>query len=323
MRSPPAARPGISRGVFVVALALAACRRADRSEYQGYVEGEYVHVAAALAGRLDAMSVARGDQTTVGAPLFALESAREAAAVEEAEAQIAATQATLADLRLGRRAPELDVTRAELDEARADERRSATRLARDEAQVAIGGIAQQQVDDARAQHDADLARVRALEGKLAVAELPSRDDQVHAQEAAVGAARAALEQARWSLDQKTVASPRAGAVVDTLYRQGEWVSAGNPIVRLLPPENVKVRFFVPETIVGGLTIGRSASVGCDGCGADIAVTITYVASEAEYTPPVIYSNETRAKLVFMVEARPALDSATRLRPGQPVSVTLR
>ena len=95
------------------------------------------------------------------------------------------------------------------------------------------------------------------------------------------------------------------------------------MVRLLPPGNVKVRFFVPQAEIGAIAPGRAATVHCDGCAADVPVTVTFVSTEAEYTPPVIYSNETRAKLVFMVEARPSSADATKLRPGQPVSVTLR
>lgn len=325
MNTHPPACAGIVRPsqLVVLALALAACRRTEIKDHQGYVEGEYVHVAAALAGRLDVLSVARGDEIAVGAPLFALESAREAASVSEAEARLSAAEATLSDLRVGKRIEELDVTRAGLAEARADERKSATRLARDDAQYAIGGIARQQLDDAIADHEADLARVRSLESEVAVGELPSRSDQLAAQEAQVAAARAAIVQARWSLDQKTVTAPRTGSVVDTLYRAGEWVGAGIPVVRMLPPENVKVRFFVPETLVGALKVGGSASVHCDGCDGDIAVKITFVANEAEYTPPVIYSNETRSKLVFLVEAHPQARDAVKLHPGQPVSVKLQ
>jgi len=112
-------------------------------------------------------------------------------------------------------------------------------------------------------------------------------------------------------------------VVDTLYREGEWVAPGSPVIRLLPPKNVKVRFFVPERIVGGLEPGRKVLLHCDGCAADVAAEVNYIADEPEYTPPVIYSNETRAKLVFMVEARPSIENAGRLRPGQPVAVTLK
>jgi HlyD family secretion protein len=91
---------------------------------------------------------------------------------------------------------------------------------------------------------------------------------------------------------------------------------------MLPPQYVKVRFFVPQTIVGGLAVGRNVSIRCDGCPADVPGTLSYVSTEAEFTPPVIYSNETRGKLVFMIEARPSADSATKLNPGQPVSVRL-
>ena len=137
------------------------------------------------------------------------------------------------------------------------------------------------------------------------------------------AARALASQWAWRLSQKEVAATQAGLVVDTLYREGEWVPAGRPVVRLLPPQNVKVRFFVRETEVGAIQPGRKVLMHCDGCAADVAGTVSYLADAPEYTPPVIYSNETRAKLVFMVEARPAPDAAQALRPGQPVTVTLQ
>ena len=101
------------------------------------------------------------------------------------------------------------------------------------------------------------------------------------------------------------------------------MAAGSPVVRMLPPANVKVRFFVPQAVVGSLASGRPVAIQCDGCGAEIPAAISYISNEAEFTPPVIYSNETRSKLVFMVEARPSPDNATRLHPGQPVSVTLK
>jgi len=165
--------------------------------------------------------------------------------------------------------------------------------------------------------------VRELSGQLDVSRLPAREDQIRAQSAQVAAARAALSQSNWRLDQKQVVATLAGIVSDTLYREGEWVPAGSPVVRMLPPKNVKVRFFVPEIIAGGLKPGRSLSVRCDGCETDVPATLSYVSNEPEYTPPVIYSNDTRAKLVFMVEARPTVENAPKLRPGQPVAVTLR
>jgi len=312
------------RAVLVALVAaLAACSNGAPAGYQGYVEGEFVNVASPISGRLDQLAVKRGDEIATNARLYALEAVSEAAAQKQAAEQVKAAEAQLADLRQGRRPPEQDVTRAQLAQAQVDEKRAATQLARDEAQFRIGGIARAQLDDSRSAYAAAQARVAQLGSELAVAQLPSRTEQIKAQAAQVEAARAALAQATWKLDQKAVHAMQAGRIYDTLYREGEWVPAGGPVVRMLPPGNVKVRFFVPQTLVGSLATGRAVAIQCDGCGADIPATLTYVSTEAEYTPPVIYSNETRSKLVFMVEARPAPESAARLHPGQPVTVLLK
>jgi HlyD family secretion protein len=321
----PLAAFALCRTVVALALvaALAACGNSAPPGYQGYVEGEFVNVASPIAGRLDQLSVKRGDTVAVNARLYALEAVSEAAAQRQAQEQVKAAEAQLADLRAGRRPPEQDVTRAQLAQAEVDAQRAATNLARDEAQLRVGGIARAQVDDDRSALAAAQARVAQLRSELTVAQLPSRTQQIEAQAAQVAAARAALEQATWKLDQKSVLATKAGSVYDTLYREGEWVAAGSPVVRMLPPANVKVRFFVPQTAVGGIAVGRAIVLQCDGCGADIPATVSYVSSEAEFTPPIIYSNETRDKLVFMIEARPSADSAAKLHPGQPVSVTLK
>ena len=306
----------------LVAAALAAgCGREARDVFQGYAEADYVDVATAEPGQLESLGAAKGDAIAAGAPLFALEAAREAAALRQAQEQLAAAQAQLQDLRQGKRPPELDVVRAQLEQARAEATRAGAERARDAAQFASGGIAQAQLDRSQAAADAAAARVRELERQLEVAQLPARTDQIAAQEAQEAAAQAAVEQAAWRLGQKTVAAPVAGQVFDVLYQPGEWVAAGRPVVRLLPPGNVKIRFFVPETALGALAVGQALAVRCDGCADGIPAKITYISPEAEYTPPIIYSNETRSKLVFMVEARP-LDGAN-LHPGQPLEVALR
>ena len=307
----------------VLAALVASCSDPVPPGYQGYVEGEFVNVASPIAGRLDQLSVKRGDAIAVNAPLYALEAVSEAAAQRQAQEQVKAAEATLADLRAGRRVPEQDVTRAQLVQAEVDLARAATNVARDEAQFRIGGIARAQLDDTRSAQAAAQARVAQLRSELTVAQLPSRNEQIQAQSAQVAAARAALDQATWKLDQKSVRASKPGRVYDTLYREGEWVAAGSPVVRMLPPANVKVRFFVPQTLVGSLATGRAVAIQCDGCPANIPAAISYVSNEAEFTPPVIYSNETRSKLVFMVEARPSAEAAATLHPGQPVSVMLQ
>ncbi len=301
-------------------LLAAGCGKPDTDTWQGYIEGEFVSVASPFAGRLDTLSVQRGQQVAQGAALFALESDDERAARQQAEDQLRAAEAQLQDMKTGKRPVEVDVSRAQLAQAQAQAQRSAAALRRDERQFEIGGIAQAQLDESRAQARSDAARVRELQRDIDVARLPGRDAQQAAQAAQVAAARAALAQADWKLSRKTVAATQAGLVYDTPYRLGEWVPAGSPVVRMLPPGNVKVRFYVPEAVVGALRNGQAVQVRCDGCAAPVAASITYVANEAEYTPPVIYSNETRSKLVFLVEARPSAADATKLRPGQPVEV---
>jgi len=315
--------PRAALALLIAALAVGGCSGDKPSGYQGWVEGEYVHVASPIGGRLERLFVQRGQSIEAKAALFKLESEDEAAAKRQADEQLKASQAQLADLRVGKRIPELEVVRAQLVQAQAAEAQAAQQLQRDEAQLDAGGIARAQRDDSRANLEIKSARVRELAGQLQVSRLPAREEQIRAQDAQVAAARATSSQSAWRLGQKQVAAAQAALVVDTLYREGEWVPAGSPVVRLLPPNNVKLRFFVPEAVAGAIQPGRQVVVRCDGCPADVTATVSYVANEPEYTPPVIYSNETRAKLVFLVEARPAVDGAARLRPGQPVAVTLR
>lgn len=139
-------------------------------------------------------------------------------------------------------------------------------------------------------------------------------------EAALRTAEAKLQSSETNLARRKVASPAAGTVQEVYFRIGEIVAAGRPVVSLLPPGNVKVRFFVPEAMLPTLSLGETVGVSCDGCAANLTAQISFIADTAEYTPPVIYSLEERSKLVFLVEALPKQPEA--LRVGQPVSVSL-
>jgi HlyD family secretion protein len=306
-----------------LALFCLSCSSPHPESYQGYVEGEFVYLSSSQPGQLAHLAVSRGVQVTAGAPLFTLEAVEETAAQQQARGQLAAAEAQLADLQTGKRPPEVAVTRAQLVQAQASAEKSARQRERDETQYRAGGISQEQLEASRAQAESDAARVRELQSQVEVARLPAREQQLRAQADQVQAARAALAQADWRLEQKTVAAPKAGLVYDTLYREGEWVAAGDPVVRMLPPANIKVRFFVPETRLGSLALGSKVSLHCDQCPSDVRAIISFISSEAEYTPPVIYSNETRGKLVYMIEAHPAIADAPKLHPGQPLQVQLR
>jgi len=306
-----------------LALIIPGCSSKPSNRYEGYVEGKFVYVASPQAGRLTHLSVNRGETVAVSRPLFSLDREPEAAAARQAEQMVRVSQARLADLQTGKRPPEIDVTRAQLMQALAEKKKSIDILKSYESQYAAGGVSFTDLITARAAVETNTALVRQIESELVVAALPARDEQLKAQAEQVAADRAALEQATWKLQQKEIVSPRDGLVFDTLYREGEWVAAGNPVVQVLPPENLEVRFFVPEPLVGKLKLGQGVSVHCDGCASDIPATVTFISTQCEYTPPVIYSNENRSKLVFLVIAKPPVDKAVALHPGQPLEVTLQ
>ncbi|HEY2676946.1 MAG TPA: HlyD family efflux transporter periplasmic adaptor subunit [Steroidobacteraceae bacterium] len=300
-----------------------ACSGSGPPTYQGYVEGEFVYLSSSQAGHLERLAVSRGQPVNAGDPVFSLEAIDERAAQLQAQEQLAAAEAQLADIKTGKRPPEIAVIRAQLAQGEALAQKSAQQRERDEIQYRAGGVSREQLEASLAQASSDAAHVSELQSQLDVARLAGREQQLIAQTNQVQAARAVLAQANWRLNQKTVAAPKSGLVYDTMYREGEWVAGGSSVVSMLPPENIKVRFFVPETVLGGLSAGRKVSLHCDGCTADIAAAITYISLQAEYTPPVIYSNETRGKLVYMIEAHPTPQDAPKLHPGQPLAVQLQ
>jgi len=305
-------------------LLLLGCEKAADSAWQGYVEGEFVLLASPYAGQLQKLHVRRGDAVDKGKPVFALEQESERAARAEAEERLRSAQARVENLAQGRRAPEVEALRAELKQAQAALELSQITLAREEMLLKTEATPRARYDDARGALERDKARVAAAEAQLRSALQPlGRDAERKAAEAEVKATRAAVAQAAWRLEQKSVIAPVAARVQDTFFVEGEWVPAGRPVASLLPPGNVKVRFYVPETILGGLQTGKEVEMHCDGCPAPVAAKITFISSQAEYTPPVLYSRDSRGKLLFLVEARPAPADGAKLRPGQPVDVKLK
>jgi HlyD family secretion protein len=307
--------------IVLATLALAGCSRPAPAGFQGYLEGEFVYVASPLAGRLEKLAVAKGAPVTAGTVLFTLEHSAEGSAQQQAADQLRAAEARLEDLRKGSRPSELAALEARREQARAAAELSQLDLARQENLFKTQVIAVSDFDRARLSHEQHVRAVDELTAQLATARLGARSDAIAAAAADVSAATAAKARADWNVDQKTQAAPRAGLIFDTLYREGEFVAAGNPVVVLLPPENLKVRFFVPEAEFAALTAGAAVRVALSGRPTPLAAHVTYLSPQPEYTPPVLYNRANRAKLVFMVEA--GFDaSAADLHPGQPVDVTL-
>lgn len=319
----PSYRRLVCRGVVPLALlaVAAGCNNSDPNLVQGYVEGEYVYVASPLPGALEALSVQRGTQVKEGDPLFALDSAAEQAARDEAERRLAQARATLDDAKKGKRPTEIEALKAQLKQARAALKLAESEFARHEALMSVpGATAELEFDRARSARDQQRQRVAELEADLTTARLGSRGDLVIAAEAEVRAREAALAKAEWDLSQKRQLAPKSGLVFDTLYREGEWVAAGRPVVALLPPQNVKVRAFVPQAKIGTIRLGDQVAVNMDSVAQPVVGTVSFISPRVEYTPPVIYSRESRDKLVFMIEATFDPQVAADLHPGQPVDV---
>lgn len=298
---------------------LPACDKAPEDRLLGYVEGDYVYMALPESGRLTDIHVVRGDRVAVGAPLFALDDTAERAQLAKAEADLAEAEKTLADLRQGERPEELAVIQAQLDSALASLMLSEPRVKRRRQLVKDNVVGVEDLDAAEASILEDRGRIAEMNARLAAAKLPARADRIAAQEAAVAAFRAAVGEAQWSLDERRAAAPSSASIEDVYFRLGEEVAGEQAVLQMLPPENIKLRLYVPEPELGLFATGQRLDIACDGCPPGLTAAIAFIAAKAEYTPPVIYSETSRTKLVFLIEAKPdGAPAGFQWHPGQPV-----
>lgn len=268
--------------IISLAMLAAACGRETSNVLQGYGEADYIYLASQDAGVVGELFVREGDTVVAGARVFRLDPNRLNYGAESAQAQRAAATAAI-------RTAQAQATLAQQNYARS-------------AQLADRGFY------SRARLDADRASLDVANAQLA---------QARRQAAAAGAETGL---ARQRLEDLAGAAPLAGTIQQIFHRQGEVVAAGQPIAALLTPENMKVRFFAPEAMLTQLPVGARLLVSCDGCAQPVEAHVSFVATEPQFTPPVIYSLDQRAKLVFLVEAR--FGGATPIRPGMPVDVRI-
>jgi len=315
-------RPSILITMTAALLLVAACDGRKEGTYQGYAEGEYVRVGPIDGGLIGAIPVKRGDKVAEGSLLFQLEQTAEVAAQAQAAAQLAEARSTYQNLLKGLRAPELAQIEASRASAAATLNKAQLDFSRTQKLHADGNVSKAALDSARAARDAAAASVRELDAKLATGKLAARQDEIDAAEAAVQAAQAALDQANWRLSRREGHAPQGGVVEDVFFRVGEFASATQPVVSILPPENIKIRFFVPEPELGRLHVGDKVALACDGCPTGLTGRVRFISTQAEFTPPVIYSEQSQSKLVYMAEAWPDTKPEA-FHPGQPVRVTLQ
>ncbi|OCW57794.1 HlyD family secretion protein [Hoeflea olei] len=287
----------------------------------GYVEGEYVLVAPIEAAQIVDLAVVRGDRIAADQPLGRLERRDAEIAVAQAEAALAQARSQLANLKQGKRPEEIASIEAALGSARAQAAEAGRVLNRQKDLLSQGISTQATFDSASTTLELAQAKVAELEANLAVARLPARSDEINAAQAAVGQAEAVRESAEWRLAKRTLSIPRAGVVSDIIRNAGEVAGPQAPVLSVLPDGALKLRLYVPEPALSSLRVGTHLQVRCDGCGEGMTATISYISTDPEFTPPVIYSLENRQKLVYLVEARPD-DDAWALAPGQIVDVVL-
>ncbi len=311
------------RRLLVLAVLIGGCEKPPVPAYQGYVEGEYLYLSAPQAGYLKSLDAARGSRVTAGQALFAIATDPDSQALAEAEARTGSAREKVENLKEPRRAPEIATLQANLQAAQASLRLARSRLQQQEALAKAKFVSQAALDEARSAFEQASAQVEANRQQLATYRATlGRQSEVRGAEADLRAAAALAEQKRWVVERKAVSAPSAGEVSETYYRPGEWVPAGAAVASLLPDARRRLRFYVPETALATLKLGQKIEAGCDGCAAPIRATIDFIAAQAEYTPPVIYSRGSREKLVFRVEAAPDAEQAASLRPGLPVDVRL-
>lgn len=265
-----------------LALLVSACGERAVGVLQGYGEADYIYLSAQDPGVVRELMVREGDRVEAGARVFSLDADRLSYSAQSAEAQRAAAAAAV-------NTAQADATLAQRNFARGLE-------------LFERGFYP------RARLDADRASRDAANARLAQARREA------------GAAGAQTELAQERVSDLAGVAPLGGTIEQIFHRQGEVVNAGEPIAALLAPENMKVRFFAPEALLSQLGVGARVLVSCDGCGEARAATVSFVAREPQFTPPVIYSLDQREKLVFLVEAR--LDAPGPVRPGMPVDVRL-
>ena len=314
--------PGRSIVVVLVCSAwLAGCHQADEDRrLLGYVEADWVYVAAPQAGWIVERPVAAGSRLVRGDLLFRLDAQTEYAALREAEATVREATAQEQDLATGSRPAEIDVLAAQLAEAEAALDRVRVKRDRIVPLAGKGLESESRADEMDADMVVAAARVETVKREIAAALDSGRPAMRAAAAARLDAARAALTATIYRLEQRSVRAAVDGKVEEVFLEPGEFATAGAPVLAILPDGSLKARFFVQPSSLPRIRVGDTISVFADGLSEAATATISFIASEPEFTPPVIYTRESRKKLVFAVDAR--FTSTGGLLPGTPVEVQL-
>lgn len=308
--------------VLIVMLIITGCDNKPDNILSGYSHGEFVYLSYSGNAKIERLLINKGDHVTTGQELVKIESFYAQNIFLRAEAKHSAESALLRNLESGERPEELDIIRAQIKKARSAESRVKRQFERYRNLYARHAISLAEWEDIKDELTQKGAQVEELINQLKARQLPARQDEISKQLSIVAAAKLERDKALWDVQQTTLVSPVNAKVFDIIYRAGERPSAGRAILSLLPPENIKVRFFIPEAMLGKFKIGAKVRLLCDGCVEPIPGMVNYISPEAEFTPPVIYSTSRREKLIFMAEAAPDPKQAECMKIGQLFDVEI-
>lgn len=268
----------------LISLPLAGCQRPSSSGIQGYIEGRYTYIATSVSGQIRELFVDRGSEVKAGTMLFVLEEQPEKDVQDTAAADLKQAEANR------------DVILANLYYTKTTYKRNKV--------LAPQAVSQQTLDLSTSDYNANLAQLLQAESNIS-------------------ARTSSLARATWEVEQKFVAAPVNGIVFQKYYRLGEYSEAGKPILSILAPEDIKAIFYVPEPELASIQLNDEIAVRCDECKKSYVGHVSFISPRAEYTPPIIFSDQTNAKLIYRIEARFSAEDAVKMHPGQPVKVVLK
>lgn len=305
----------ILSGVFLV-----ACQQQEQNSLTGYIEGDYTYLSAASSGFVSEAPVSRGQAVIAGQPLFKVDTAPEDEGLAQANAQVDAAKNQVKNLQAAKRETEIAALMANLTSAKAALQLAEIEYKRQSSLLSQKFVSASVVDAAKSNRDQAKATVSALQAQIATYRSPiGRTGEVGAATANVSSAESVVRQKAWLVAHQSATAPQNGLVSEVFYQSGEWVNAGSPVVRFLADNKRLIRFYIPEALRTKYQTGQVISVTCDGCGQPISATVRFISASAEYTPPVIYSEQSRSRLVFRAEATISGNPAA-LPLGLPVSI---
>ena len=308
----------VSFFLLPIVLSLSTCDVRPNHSAQGYVESENLYLTSPYSGTLRSLPVLRGALVTKGDLIFQLDADPEALKITEIDKVLIQEKALLVDLKAPRRKPEIGVAKAQIEQVNARLSLAKLRMKRFRAlyEKKAGNLDE---SDAAVQRFRELqALKKQREYEIELSMLGARTGKVFAQAAKLKSVQARKELFEWQVEQKSRYAPDGGTIADTYFVEGEWVPAGNPVAALQMSKHVWVVFFVPAAFLPKIHTNQIVNLTCAGCPPSKAV-IAYIAPEAEYMPPLVYSRDNDDKLVFRIHAKPIKPGL--FKPGQPVTVS--